>query len=95
MIIIVVDVAVDATFSEVIFERIVATICIRRFKSKDKLNSSQKIFKNFAVLLHEMEGKLDFFEENCIRIHNSCISCNSRSKMRHSVSFNTNFHELR
>ena len=60
-----VDVAIDATFEDVIFEMILATILRRKFKSKDKSVTRQKIFKNFALLLHEMEGKLDFFEENC------------------------------
>ena len=60
-----VDVAGDATFEEVIFDMIFATIFKWRFEIKDKLDICQKIFKKLRFLLHKMEGKLDFFEENC------------------------------
>jgi len=50
----VVDVAVAATFEEVICEMIFATILIWRFKSKDKLNTRQLFIQDFSNFLRNL-----------------------------------------
>jgi len=47
----VVDVAGDATFEEVIFDMIFATIFKWRFKSKDKLIPDQLFVQIFSIFL--------------------------------------------